>query len=448
MSRFVVVGAGITGLTAAYRLAQQGADVTVVEADDHIGGKIRTSPFADAPAVEEGGDVFLARVPWATDLCTELGLGNDLISPSAASASVWWNGRMHPIPAGLVLGVPARLGGLAASRLLTPRGKIRAAIEPILPRHGAADSVGTLVRGRFGSQVLERLVDPLLGGINAGDADHLSLAASAPQLAAAASAHRSLLLGLRRNGPTTSGPIFFALRQGMSALPAALAAQLVDVRVSTPVRSISPNGSAWRVETDRETLNADGVVLAVPAFAASALLSDFSPDVAASLGTIPYASVAMITLSFPQSAFNVPLSGAGYLVPKPQQHGVTAVSFGSNKWPAWRVDDQVILRVSLGRYGNEQAAEGDTATLLDRAMAEIRTPLGLRSEQSHSRVTVWKKAFPQYLPGHLDRVAMLTSTLARDWPTLRLAGAAFDGIGIPACIRQGNQVARTMTQAS
>lgn len=445
MSRFVVVGAGVTGLTAAYRLTQLGADVTVLEADDRIGGKICTTPFAGAPAVEEGGDVFLARVPWATDLCAELGLANDLISPAAASASVWWNGRMHPIPAGLVLGVPAGLGGLATSRLLSPIGKLRAALEPLLPRQDAADSVGALVRGRFGAQVLERLVDPLLGGINAGDADHLSLAASAPQLATASDANRSLLLGLRRNRPTATGPIFFAPRQGMSAIPTALAAHLHDIRLSTPVHSLQPDGSAWHVETDRETLHADGVLLAIPAFAAATLLGRLSPDVAAGLGGIPYASVAMVTLAFPQTAFAAPLRGAGYLVPKPQQQGVTAVSFGSNKWPTWRVGEQVIVRVSVGRYGNEYGAEHDASALVSRALAEISSPLGVKGSPSHSRVTSWEKAFPQYLPGHLDRVTAVKAALGRHCPTLHLAGAAFEGIGIPACIRQGNQVARTMT---
>jgi protoporphyrinogen/coproporphyrinogen III oxidase len=446
MSRFVVVGAGVTGLTAAYRLTQLGHDVTVLEASDIVGGKLRTTPFAGAPAVDEGADVFLARVPWATELCQELGLGDDLISPAAASASVWWNGRMHPIPTGLVLGVPAGLGGLARSQLLSPRGKIAAALEPLRRPRDAHDNVGSLIRARFGDEVLERLVDPLLGGINAGDCDQLSLAAAAPQLETAAKDRRSLLLGLRRNRPKTTGPIFFAPRQGMAAIPRALASRLNDLRLSTPVRSLARDNGGWRVVTDTHSLWANGVLVAVPAFVAADLLADLSPAATTGLRGIDHASVVMVTLAFPSAAFEHLPEGAGYLVPKPQQRSVTAVSVGTAKWPAWRVDDQVILRVSVGRYGTEGVTIGDDDTLLQRALDDIRPALGLHAEPTAHRITRWDRAFPQYRPGHLGHILTIKKTLASDVPHLHVAGAGFDGIGVPACIRQGNQVARTMTE--
>jgi protoporphyrinogen/coproporphyrinogen III oxidase len=446
MSRFVVVGAGVTGLTAAYRLTQAGHDVTVLEASEIIGGKLRTTPFAGAPAVDEGADVFLARVPWATELCQELGLGDDLISPAASSASVWWDGRMHPIPTGLVLGVPAGLGGLARSRLLSPRGKVAAALEPLRRPRDAHDNVGTLIRARFGDEVLERLVDPLLGGINAGDCDQLSLAASAPQLETAAKDHRSLLLGLRRNRPRTTGPIFFSPRQGMAAIPQALATHLHDVRSSTPVRSLAQDGGGWRIETDTHSLRADGVLLAVPAFVAADLLANLSPAATTGLRGIDHASVVMVTLAFPSAAFEHLPEGAGYLVPKPQQRSVTAVSVGTAKWPAWRVDDQVILRVSVGRYGTEAVTHGDDPTVLQRALDDIRPALGLRSDPTAHRITRWDRAFPQYRPGHVGHILTIRKTLASDVPHLHVAGAGFDGIGIAACIRQGNEVASTMTE--
>jgi protoporphyrinogen/coproporphyrinogen III oxidase len=446
MSRFVVVGAGVTGLTAAYRLTQAGHDVTVLEASDTIGGKLRTTPFAGAPAVDEGADVFLARVPWATELCRELGLGDDLISPSAASASVWWNGRMHPIPTGLVLGVPAGLVGLARSRLLSPRGKIAAALEPLRRPQDAHDNVGSLIRARFGDEVLERLVDPLLGGINAGDCDQLSLAASAPQLETAAAEHRSLLIGLRRNRPKTTGPIFLAPRQGMAAIPRALASHLHDVRLSTPARSLTRDNGGWRVVTDTDSIWADGVLLAVPSFVAADLLADLSPSATTGLRGIDHASVVMVTLAFPSAAFEHLPEGAGYLVPKPQQRSVTAVSVGTAKWPAWRVGDQVILRVSVGRYGTEGVTIGDDNTLVERALDDIRPALGLRDDPMAYRITRWDRAFPQYRPGHLGHILTIKKTVASDLPRLHLAGAGYDGIGVPACVRQGNQVASTMTE--
>ncbi len=446
MSRFVVVGAGVTGLTAAYRLTRLGHDVTVLEASDTVGGKLRTTPFAGAPAVDEGADVFLARVPWATELCQELGLGEDLISPAAASASVWWNGRMHPIPTGLVLGVPAGLGGLARSQLLSPRGKVAAALEPLRRPRDAHDNVGSLIRARFGDEVLERLVDPLLGGINAGDCDQLSLAASAPQLETAAKEHRSLLLGLRRNRPKKTGPIFFAPRQGMAAIPRALASHLHDVRLSTPARSLARDNGGWRLETDTHSISADGVLLAVPAFVAADLLANLAPDATTALRGIDHASVVMVTLAFPSAAFEHLPEGAGYLVPKPQQRSVTAVSVGTAKWPAWRVGDQVILRVSLGRYGTDGVTIGDDNTLLARALDDIRPALGLRTDPTASRITRWDRAFPQYRPGHLGHILTIKKTVASDVPHLYVAGAGYDGIGVPACIRQGNQVASTMTE--
>lgn len=448
MSRFVVVGAGITGLTAAYRLTRQGHSVTVVEASDTLGGKLRTSPFAGAEAVDEGADVFLARVPWATELCEELGLGNDLISPAAASASVWWNGRMHPIPSGLVLGVPAGLGGLARSQLLSPMGKLRAALEPLRPRRDPRDNVGTLIRQRFGAEVLERLVDPLLGGINAGDADKLSLSASAPQLAAAMTDHRSLLLGLRRNRPKTAGPVFYAPRGGMAMLPRTLATYLSDVRLSTTARSLTPEHGGWRLHTDTDSIWADQVLLAIPSFAAADLISSHSSASAVALREVEYASVSMVTLAFTPDAFGAMPKGAGYLVPKPQQRSVTAVSVGTAKWPAWRVGDQVILRVSVGRYGNEKASFGDDATLVGRAMADITPALEIRKDPSAYRITRWENAFPQYRPGHSAHILALTKTVAADLPGVHLAGAGYDGIGVPACIRQANQVARTMMEGS
>ena len=211
-----IVGGGITGLAAAWALTKldDPAAVVIFDADDRLGGKLRTSPFAGLGAVDEGADAFLARVPEALALCGELGLGDELVAPATGTAYLWWNGTMHRLPEGLVLGVPAGLARLAGSDLLSWRGKARAALEPLLPRRSAViddDNLGALIRRRFGDEVLERLVDPLIGGINAGDADHLSLAASAPQVAEVAARSRSLLIGLRRRDAPPTGaaaPVF------------------------------------------------------------------------------------------------------------------------------------------------------------------------------------------------------------------------------------------------
>jgi protoporphyrinogen/coproporphyrinogen III oxidase len=444
-SRVVVVGAGITGLTAAYRLRGQ-ADVTVLEASDRIGGKMHATPFDGLDAVDAGGDMFLSRVPWALDLCRELGLDGGLVSPATSKAYVAWDNELHPIPDGLILGVPAGLGGLARSRLLTTRGKARAAIEPLLPRATVNhDCVGTLIRSRFGNEVAERLVDPLLGGINAGDCDDLSLTASAPQIASAASS-RSLIAGLRAARPKgPAGPAFFAPRRGVGEIPVALARHVADIRLNTRVRSLRRDGTAWRVETDAETITADVVIMTAPAFAAAALLAPTSPDSAAVLGTIPFSSVAMITMAFAPADIGVPLDAAGILVPKPQQLDVTAVSFASVKWPHLARDGRVLVRSSLGRHRKDSVVDHDDTALVDATLNELQRLIRLKGAPMSTRIVRWPKSFPQYTPGHLDRLTTLRRAATNDLPGVVLAGASLDGIGIPACIRQANQAASDTT---
>ncbi len=430
----VVVGAGITGLVAAYRLTQRGIPNVVLESDTRSGGKLHTQPFVGA-AVETGPDAMLARVPWGVDLLAELGI--PVIAPATGKAYVWWNNQLNPIPDGLVLGVPAGLVGLARSPLLSLRGKLRASVEPVLPRRDPDDNLGTFIRGRFGSEVAERLVDPLIGGINAGDADRLSLSASAPQIADAAQRHRSLLVGLRRNRPATAieAPVFLSPVAGFSSVVDALLRQLPDVRMSSPAVSVERTPNGWLVNN----VPARAVILATPAFVSSNLLATHSPEASRLLGAIDYASVAMVTLAFPRNRVSHPLDAAGYLVPKPQQRHITACSFGSTKWPHWATDDHVVLRVSLGRFGDTHALTGGDNELIGRAVADIRTTLGLTGDPADARVTRWPRSFPQYEPGHQQRIEAIRCLLATDTPGVVVAGAAFDGVGIPACIRQAEQ---------
>lgn len=452
MGRVVVAGGGITGLTAALRLVDAGHEVVVVERDDRLGGKIRTSPFAGLPAVDEGADAFLARVPWGLDLCRELGLGEQLVSPASGRAYIWWDGALHPIPDGLVLGVPAGLTRLARSHLLSWTGKMRAAAEPLLPRSfraatAHADDLGALVRRRFGDEVLVRLVDPLIGGINAGDADHLSLAASAPQIGDVAAANRSLLVGLRRAAPRRdpSAPVFLAPRTGMSTIVDALVQRLgaagVELRTGVTIGRIEPIGARWDVDAVGLV---DGVVVATPAHVTTGLVRTVAPVAAELVERIEHASVAMVTLAFDDRSFGRALDGSGHLVPKPQQRWITAASWASTKWAHLASSGQVVLRVSLGRYGAAGVLDRDDDGLVRAACADLAEHLGLRTDPLAARVTRWDQAFPQYLPGHLDRVAAIERDIAERAPGLVLAGAAYRGVGIPACIRQGGEAARLL----
>ena len=431
-----VIGGGITGLAAAHAVVEQGGRVTLFEASERLGGMIRTTPFAGHPAIDEGPDAFLARVPWAGDLARKVSLGDSLTSPALGKAAVWWNG-LHDIPAGLLLGMPTDLFGVARSKLLSRRGKLRAALEIVRPRtETASDSIGTYVRARFGNEVYERLVDPLIGSIYAADTDAFSLVA-VPQLAELAERSRSVLLAARRNpAPAATGPVFYAPTAGIGALVDAVAAVVGarggDLRRGVSVSELAVDGTRWRVDGE----SFDGVVLACPARSTAALLTDIGPSAAATLAAIPTADVALLTLAMPSGGWPDRLQKlSGYLVPKPQQRLVTAVSFGSQKWAHWADPDHVILRVSLGRDGLSALHLSDGELLAD-ALDELNLHLQFDAQPTAVRISRWAGAFPQYRPHHGATISAAEHSLPSG---LALAGASYHGIGIPACIRSAQQ---------
>ena len=453
----VVVGAGVTGLTTAHTLLAEpdAPRVTVLEAADRTGGKIRTSSFAGLDAVDEAADAYLIRVPWVVDLVRELGLGDELTNPATGSAAVW-HGRMHPIPAGLVLGVPSDLASLARSRLLSWRGKARAAMEPLLPRTDPGDCIGHWVRSRFGGEVHERLIDPLVGSIYASDTDRSSLAA-VPQLAALAGPRSALLAArkMRPRGAGPAGPVFEAPLRGMGALTDALAQSIRQrggsINTGARVEHIERVGRAagsgsgaggYCVAAAGVALDeADAVVVTSPAGPSAPLLAPLSGDAAALLGGVDHAGVVMVTATVPAESWPEALAYSGYLVPKPDQRSVTAVSFASNKWPHWRpADGSMLLRISLGRDGLN-VDDWDDERIVDAAVSEVGGHLGLDLQPGAVRVSRWPGAFPQYRPGHFERVDSLERALAADAPGVLVAGASHRGIGIPTCVQQGRRAA-------
>jgi oxygen-dependent protoporphyrinogen oxidase len=435
----VVVGGGIAGLAAAHELLRgpNPPRVTVLEADDRVGGKIRTTPFAGHAAIDEGADAFLARVPHATDLARQVGLGASLTSPAAGRAAVWWNG-LQTIPEGLLLGMPTDVLALARSSLLPWSAKLRAATEPLRRRTDTSDdSLGHYVRRRFGKDVHLRLVDPLVGSIYAADTDHFSLAA-VPQISELAATSRSVLLAARRRPVAPDGPVFYAPSAGMGTLVDAVAAAIVaaggTIRTSAEVESLRADGAAWRVNDTP----ADAVVLASPAGPTARLLAGVSPNAATVLRSIPTADVVLISMAVPAASIPEALAGlSGYLVPKPQQRLVTAVSFGSQKWAHWRDPDSQLLRVSLGRDGLPVLHLSDDQ-LLAAALDEVGHHLGVTLQPSATRISRWSAAFPQYRPHHGDHIAAAERYLPAG---LAIAGASYHGIGIPACIASARRAA-------
>ncbi|HEX6595493.1 MAG TPA: protoporphyrinogen oxidase [Acidimicrobiales bacterium] len=422
-----VVGGGITGLATAWFLRQTAPDVpvTLYEAGDRLGGKIGTASLAGVP-VERGPDTFLARVPWAVELCRRLDLEDDLVEPATSRAYVWTRGALRPLPAGTVLGVPARLSPLARSGIVSNAGLARAAADLVLPRQrkGEDPSVDAVVSGRFGREVTERLVEPLIGGIHAGRADRLSLTAVAPQIAGAAKSSRSLLRGLRRLAPSPGGPVFLGLKGGLGTLVDRLAERLdgVDVRPGTTVSSLAD-------------LDARAAVCTLPAPAAARLLPE---AVATDLNAIAYASVVTVTLAYPDSALAHALDGSGFLVPRVDGRLMTACTWTSSKWPASKPDGLVLLRPSAGRIGDDRALALDDAALVDRLHDELVEAMGMRERPVEWLVTRWPNAFPQYELGHQARVARIDATLP---PGVVLAGAPYRGVGIAACIRDAELAA-------
>jgi protoporphyrinogen/coproporphyrinogen III oxidase len=457
-----VVGGGITGLATAWYL-RSGAwptrpDVTVLEAGARPGGKIRTETLAGVP-VEAGPDTFLARVPWATDLAREVGLADDLVAPATGEAFVWHDGTLKPLPRGTVLGVPVTARALLSAPLLSAKGRVRAALDLVLPRRPSRPgdpSVAEVVGARLGPEVLDRLVEPLVGGIHAGRADALSLRSAARPLASAAERHRSLLLGARaQRGNEGSGPVFLAVVGGMERLVERLAASLegAELRLATAVRALTADDGRWRVVCDSgPDVVADAVVLTVPAFAAASLLAGVAPAVARELEGIRYASVVTATLGYRPEALSRPLTGSGFLVPRVASESpdgwfrygpgplLTACTFSSVKWPALAGSGLALLRASAGRHGDDRAMALDDEDLVTRLHAELARMVGVTAVPVASRVDRWERSFPQYEPGHEARVGRIERALA-EHAGLSVAGAAYRGLGIAACIQSAESTA-------
>lgn len=435
MVRVAVVGAGLAGLAAARDLQAAGVQTVVLESTDAVGGKVRLSEVGGV-TVDEGADSMLRRVPWAVDLATDLGL--ELISPAEGGAFVWTRGRMRPLPTGTVMGVPADLRALARSGVVSRSAVLRAALEGLLPGARVTEdvAVGELVRRRLGADLLDRLVDPLLGGVYAGRADLLSLQATLPQLATTLRDHGSLVRAARAaRGTPSDEPVFAGIVGGLGHLPPVLASGL-DVRLGTTVRGLARTTDGWRVETgsaaDPSYLQVDGVVLAVPAAPAARLLAGHAP--VEELASVGYASVGIVALVLDGPA---PGMGSGFLVPAAEGRVVKGVTFTSRKWG--RPDS--VMRASVGRYGEERDLQRSDEELVAAVLADLADAVGPLPRVVGTRVTRWGGGLPQYAVGHLDLVRRLRAALPEG---LVVAGAAYDGVGLPAVVRSGQEAARAL----
>jgi protoporphyrinogen/coproporphyrinogen III oxidase len=450
----VVVGGGITGLAAAFFLRGEPVRVTLLEGSPRLGGKLCASEVAGVP-VDEGAEALLARRPEGVELITATGLGEHLVPAGVTSSAIYTRGAMRALPRRQFMGVPADIDELAATGVVSDAGVARARHEAALPAERADVSVTDYVGARLGAEVVDRLVDPLLGGVYAGRSEDLSFEATLAPLAAATGKHRTLTeaaASLIPAPPPASAdnsnrqpPVFVTLTTGLGALPEALAkAGGADVRTGAMVRDLARTPAGWLLTVgsaaDPEYLHADAVIIAAPAAPASRLLSRTVPAASAALGEIPYASMAIITLAFRAGDFPGQ-ARSGYLVPAVDGRAVKAVTFSTVKWPHLaRHAPLHVVRCSIGRVGEVAVLQRDDGDLVKLAGAELAEATGIAAAPVASRVTRWGGALPQYNVGHLDRVARVRAAVDGH-PGLAIAGAAFDGVGIPACIATARSAA-------
>ncbi len=464
--RVVVAGGGITGLTTAYRLLRAGRDaagvpfaVTVLEARARFGGNILTER-RDGCVLDGGPDAFVAARPHAVDLCKELGLGDRLMGTVAENRKVYirQGGVLHPLPEGLVLTVPTRVLPLARSALFTWRGKARMGLDLVLPRRRGGDdeSIGHFIRRRLGGEALERLAEPLLGGIYAGDVDTLSLAATFPQLRDLEHDHGSLIRGalaqrIRRGAPRPGAPppsLFQSLEGGMgelvTALRSAIEASGGSLRTGAEIEAITtgPAGARLGVKVagEGDLVPADDVVCCTPAFAAAGALAELDPELSGLLREVPYVSTATIAVGYARSDVDRPLDASGLIITKKEGRRALAVTFTSSKWAGRCPDDVVLLRVFAGGHRDPEALTRSDDELAAMAESELSALLGIRARPVLTRVFRWERANAQPSVGHLARLARMRERTQR-LPGLHLAGAAFEGVGIPDCIRQATEAA-------
>jgi len=456
----VIVGGGMTGLTAAFhlqrRLTEQGLAprLALLESEPRLGGKIRTSA-RDGFLLEHGPDSFVASKPGAYQLVRDLGLEDELVRNHTGQAFIARGHRLYPIPAGTMMGIPIRLGPLLRSPLLSPAGKLRVVGDLLAFRRDTDDDqpVGDFFRKRLGNQIVDRLIEPLLSGIYAGDINHYSLQALFPRIHQLSGNQRSLiramgsLYGHAKPAPAgKSRGQFLTFRTGLQALPARIEQRLTSCAIlkGSPARAIRQQGGHYRLELDDgRSLDAHAIVLAVPDSAAIELLPAARHVIAPALATAP-TSVANVVMAFPQGTTGLSLDGTGFVVPRGSGHAITACTWAHLKWPHVAPRGAALLRCYIGGAHDASLVDASDATIIEAVMADLRRLTALRETPAFCQVTRWKHAMPQYSVGHPDRLEQTRKVMAAAFPGVLLAGASYGGVGLPDCIRQGEQAAHDL----
>lgn len=447
----LVLGGGIAGLATAYELHQHRIPFTLLEAGARVGGVV-FSEEVDGFHIDGGPDALLIQKQDGIKLCQELGLGARLVPTKLPRlAYIQRGGRLHPLPAASVMGIPTEWGPFIKTRLFSWPGKIRMGMEMFIPgRKSTGDeSIGSFMRRRFGSEAVDYLAEPLLAGIHAGDVDRLSIRSLFPYFPETEQRFGSLLRAFRSQPRRASKDGAFkslpgGLGEMISALEEALPAG--SIRRLSPVKSVSYIDGLYHVETTTgELLAARAVVSATPAFVAARTLRALSPSIATACGEIPYASAATVALAFNRDQISDPLNGSGWVVPRREATGIMAGTWLSSKWPGRAPEGKVLLRAFFGGARDPKAIEKSDAELVRTALDAMRPLIGIRGEPLFTRIYRWENANAQHEVGHIDRIAAIERELANH-PGLYVTGSGFRGVGIPDCVADARATARQVSQ--
>lgn len=456
MTTVLVVGAGITGLSAAWEAMRAGAGVTLVEASSQVGGKVRTERL-DGFVIEHGPDSFVSYRPAALGLINDLRMAGEVITVGGSRAvHLRADGRLLPLPDGMGMVLPTRMGPFVTTPILSWRDKARAGLDLVLPRRlDAADtSAGAFLRARLGDGVVDRFAQPLIGGIYGAGVDELSLDAVLPTLRTSEQEHRSLMVAslrqgrdarrrARDSGAPAPGSPFRSLRSGLGALPERLEADLraggADIRLGTRVARLERDSTgASATFSDGSVERFDAVVLAVGAAAMADLVETVAPAAAQALRAIPHSTTTLVTLAYPSGAFASVPTTQGWL--EADEAPISGVTISSNKWAGRAPEGVVLLRAFVPQRRGPLAMAPDDE-VLGVVTAHVAPILGIDGQPALTRVTRWTQAMPTYTVGHLDRVSAVEAALA-DVPGWHAAGSALHGVGVPECIADGRRVAR------
>jgi oxygen-dependent protoporphyrinogen oxidase len=448
----VIIGGGIAGLSTAYELHKRGVSFVLLERAPRAGGVVLSEEI-DGFTIDAGPDALLTQKPEGIQLCEELGLGDRLVATRLPRAAyIQRGGRLHPLPAASVLGIPTRFAPFVRTGLFSVAGKLRMGAELLVPprRDDRDESIGSFMRRRFGREATVYLAEPLLAGIHAGDVDRLSMRALFPRFVEAERRHGSLLKAFRAaqgsRAADPEGP-FRSLPGGLSEMIRALVGALPAsaIRLDTTVTRIDRDRTgAYQLRTATgDPIAARAVVAAAPAHATSALVSDLDSDLSRLCAEIPYASAGTVALAFQREAVSHPLAGSGFVVPRVEATGILAASWLSSKWPHRAADGRVLLRTFVGGARDPRALERTDDELVKMSLGAIGPLIGIRGAPLFTRVYRWVRANAQHEVGHLERLAAIERALARH-PGLYVTGSGFRGVGIPDCIADGRATGRAI----